>query len=203
MNCPFDSEYAPLLEAMLFCIVYFGFKPRLASERLEGGQNRLDKIVEMIVESKYSIHDLSRCRAAAAGDLVRMNMPFELGVDVGFRRCGDKRLATKKYLIFEENPYDLKRALSDTAGQDVEHHKNDFELVIKKVRNFFKVEVGVVAPGPARLISEYATFQGWMTEKKISEGHSEREALDLPTSERLEEMKAWVEAGRPELFSAT
>jgi hypothetical protein len=48
VNCPFDSDYAPLLEAALFCLVYFGFSPRLANERLEAGENRLDKIVEMI-----------------------------------------------------------------------------------------------------------------------------------------------------------
>lgn len=58
VNSPFDDEYAPLLEAALFCVVYFGFTPRLANERLETGENRLDKIVEMIKCSKYSIHDL-------------------------------------------------------------------------------------------------------------------------------------------------
>jgi hypothetical protein len=63
VNCPFDEDYAPLLEAALFCVVYFGFTPRLANERLEAGENRLDKIVEMIQSAKYSIHDLSRCKA--------------------------------------------------------------------------------------------------------------------------------------------
>lgn len=66
VNCPFDDDYAPLLEAALFCIVSFGFSPRLANERLEAGENRLDKIIEMIRESKYSIHDLSRCKAKEA-----------------------------------------------------------------------------------------------------------------------------------------
>ena len=35
INCPFDDEFAPLLEGALFCLVYFGFTPRLANERLD------------------------------------------------------------------------------------------------------------------------------------------------------------------------
>lgn len=200
VNCPFDADYAPLLEAALFCLTYFGFSPRLANERLEAGENRLDKIIEMIRGSKYSIHDLSRCKATRKGDIFRMNMPFEYGIDVGLRRSGIIGLDEKKFLIFEENQYDLKRAISDTAGQDVESHGRDFEKVIRKVRNFFRVEAGVQAPGAAKLISDYATFQGWMTEKKIYEGHSEDDALALPTRERLDEMKEWNRLGRPVRF---
>ena len=200
VNCPFDVDYAPLLEAAMFCVVYFGFSPRLANERLEAGQNRLDKIVEMIRSSKYSIHDLSRCKAKEEAEYFRMNMPFEFGIDVGLRRSGKGRFKGKKFLIFEEGQYDLKRSLSDVAGQDVEFHNSNFEQVIRKVRNFFRVEAGVAAPGPSRLISDYVTFLGWMTEKKIHEGHSEEEAVNLPTRERLDEMTSWIELEMPAGF---
>ena len=185
---------------MVFCIVYFGLAPRLANERIETGENRLDKISEMIRSSKYSIHDLSRCKSRDVGEYYRMNMPFELGMDVGFRRSGIENLREKKFLIFEENQYDLKKAISDIAGQDVQYHNSDFETVIEKVRNFFRVEAELAAPGPSRLISEYATFQGWMTEKKLYEGHSENEVLRLPTRERLDEMKCWKELDSPTMF---
>ena len=132
-----------------------------------------------------------------------MNMPFELGMDVGFRRSGIENLREKKFLIFEANQYDLKKAISDIAGQDVQFHNNDFAKVIEEVRNFFRVEAGFAAPGPSRLISEYATFQGWMTEKKLYEGHSEDEVLRLPSRERLDEMKCWVELDRPSMFSTS
>ena len=200
VNCPFDEDYAPLLEVALFCLVYFGLLPRLASERLEAGENRHDKIIEMIKGAKYSIHDLSKCKSAAEDEVFRMNMPFEYGVDVGLRHSGLPPLEQKKFLIFEKDQYDLKAALSDIAGQDVEYHECDFEKVIRKVRDFFRVEAKIAAPGPARLISDYATFQGWMTEKKIHEGHSEENTLNLPTAERLEEMKLWNDAGRPTEF---
>lgn len=203
VNCPFDSLYAPLLEAAIFCLVYFGFTPRLANERVDSGENRLDKITEMISGSRYSIHDLSRSKSMAADEVFRMNMPFEFGMDMGFRRSGGGNLASKKFLIFENEQYDLKKALSDVAGQDVEHHNNDFEIVIRRVRDFFRTEAGVEAPGPTKLFSEYATFQGWMTEKKISEGHSEADALKLPTKERIDEMMIWVAAGKPSSWQAT
>ncbi len=201
VNCPFDDDYAPLLEAALFCVVCFGYSPRLANERLEAGENRLDKITTMLKGSKYSIHDLSRCKAKRKDDPFRMNMPFEFGLDVGLRRSGNRRFRTKKFLIFEESQFDLKSALSDIAGQDVEHHHCSHQLVMKRVRDFFRVEACVLAPGPSKLVTDYATFQGWMVDKKIFEGHLEKEAFNLPTRERLDEMQEWVDLGKPEAFS--
>lgn len=200
VNCPFDDRYAGLLEAMLFCLVTFGLEPRLANERLEAGESRLEKIFGMIREAKYSIHDLSLCRAEKAGDVFRMNMPFEFGADFGYRHSMVGAASRKRFLVFERDPYDLKRALSDTAGQDVEFHRNDVSMIIEKTRNFFRVELGRVIPGAARLELDYATFLGWMLEKKLSEGHSETAALRLPTRERLDEMKAWVALGNPSSF---
>jgi hypothetical protein len=201
VNCPFDDEFAPLLEAMLFCIVYAGLTPRLASEQLEGGASRLDKIVEIVNQCKFSVHDLSKCRASTAGEYLRMNMPFELGLDMGFRKGPGEDTNGKKFVIFEAEPYDLKRALSDLAGTDVEFHRNNFQTLIQKLRNFLRVEVGIDLPGAAKLETDYYTFQGWMTEKKIDSGHTEEEATRLPTRERLDEMFAWVELGKPVDFA--
>lgn len=202
INCPFDDDFAPLLEAMLFVIVYAGLTPRLATERLEAGENRLDKIFELASEAKYSIHDLSRSRSLEAGEYVRMNMPFELGLDLGIRRAASNLPSAKKFLIFEKTPYETKRVLSDLAGQDVEAHHGNYEDVIRKTRDFLRVEAGIAMAGPLRITSDYITFQGWMVEKKVSEGHSERDALRLPTYERLAEMRAWRAAGRPAVFQA-
>ena len=202
INCPFDERYSPLLEAMAFCLVNLGFSPRLANERLEAGENRLDKIVNMIKGSMYSIHDLSRCKSERADEFFRMNMPFEFGVDLGLRLSGRDTWATKKFLIFEEHPYDLKRAISDIAGQDVAFHRSEFERVIENVRHFFRVEANYDAPGPSRLISEYATFQGWLVEKKVHEGHSLKETMRLPSREKIDEMRSWVELGKPSAFSS-
>lgn len=202
INCPFDTEYAPLLETMLFCIVYFGFHPRLANERLEAGENRLDKIVEMIKACRYSIHDLSRCRVKRARELSRLNMPFEFGLDTGLRRSGIKPFDRKKFMIFEGGRFELKRALSDIAGQDVANHGGKYERVIQNIRDFFQVEANIETPGPKILKYHYITFQEWMFEKKLHEGHSKAEAKKLPTRERLNEMERWCNLGRPTQFQA-
>ncbi len=124
-------------------------------------------------------------------------MPFELGLDMGRRKAPDPETADKRYIIFEDKPYELKRCLSDLAGTDVAYHKRDFRKVIKCLRDFFRVEAGCALPGPTALENEYYDFQGWMVEKKINEGHTEEEATQLPTQERLDEMVVWNTLGRP------
>ena len=109
INCPFDDEYRPLLSYSFSTIISFGYSPRIAVERSDSGESRLSKIAELVKESKYSIHDLSRLRAAEAGELQRMNMPFELGVDYGTRLHGSSRMRTKKFLILETNRYEFKK----------------------------------------------------------------------------------------------
>ena len=188
---------------MIFCVVRAGLIPRLATERLEGGESRLDKIIEIIGACRYSIHDLSLAHASKANEAFRMNMPFEFGLDLGRRRAPDLQTNNKQFLIFERNPYELKRCLSDIAGFDIEHHKNDFMILIEKLRNFLVIEGGRNLPGPAKIQGDYITFLGWMTEKKIHEGHTELEALKIPTQERLQEMTIWMNSGMPVGYVST
>ena len=55
-----------------------------------------------------------------------MNMPFELGLDYGIG--GNEKV----FLIFENEPYKLKIALSDINGWDVRpHHNNPEELIME------------------------------------------------------------------------
>ena len=190
-----------MLEAMIFCVVRSGMTARLASESLEAGQSRLEKIIHLIENCKYSIHDLSRAVSKKKGEAFRMNMPFELGLDMGRRRAPDNQKADKKFVVFEQAPYELKRCLSDLNGVDVQFHRNNVDQVLKKVRDFLRVEAGKALPGAAALEQEYYTFLGWMTEKKIFEGHTEEEAKDLPTQERLDEMVEWNRLNRPVVFA--
>lgn len=86
INCPFDDEYTPIFEAIVFTIFTCGFRPLCARQRLNSAEVRLDKLVELIRQSKYSIHDLSRTTPDAVTGNLRFNMPFELGLDIGCRR---------------------------------------------------------------------------------------------------------------------
>ena len=60
INCPFDEPYEPLFNAIVFAVHETGFRPRCALEANNAGQFRLNKIMDIISECKYSIHDLSR-----------------------------------------------------------------------------------------------------------------------------------------------
>jgi len=105
VNCPFDTEYSPILDAMLFCLIRFGLNPRIATERGDSGEARIDKILDLVQSSRYSIHDLSRCQARTAGEHYRLNMPFELGIDFGCRRFGPEPQSRKVFLVLEEKSY--------------------------------------------------------------------------------------------------
>lgn len=97
VNCPFDPAYVTLLRPLLFTILYLGYVPRIASERLDSGEPRIDKIVELIRESKFSIHDLSRMQSSQEKEVYRLNMAFELGVDFGCRSFAEGDAKLKKF----------------------------------------------------------------------------------------------------------
>src|ERR1041385_1349662 len=122
INCPFDTQYSSLLKPILFTIVYFGFTPQIASQTADAGEQRVNKILSLILKSKYSIHDLSRIRSKRRGELLRLNMPFELGIDYGCRRISIGLRKRKRFLVLAATPHDYKEALSDLAGIDGKSH---------------------------------------------------------------------------------
>lgn len=197
INCPFDADYEPILQAMLFCIVYLGLTPRLSKERNDAAEFRLEKIRGMIEGSKYSIHDLSRCQATKKGEHYRLNMPFELGIDYGCRQYFGEGRNQKKILILEEKRYRYQAAISDLAGCDIEVHGGNFETAIRKVRNWLASEAGVQADGASKIRDAWYDFQEWHFEKQEAAGFSEEDILDYPTSELLAAMREWVAIGKP------
>ena len=197
VNCPFDSEYEPILQAVLFCLVRFGLTPRIATERNDGAETRIDKIRELIECSKYSVHDLSRCQARVVGEHYRLNMPFELGMDFGCKFFGGEPHDQKVILILEEERYRYQAALSDLAGSDISYHEANYELAVRKVRNWITSFGGFEIVGASKILSEYEDFQEWYIERQIAAGFSEDDALDFTTSELLEAMQIWVAEGRP------
>lgn len=60
INCPFDAEYRPLFEAMVFAIHACGFIARSAVEMDDGSWSRIDKLAEIIGHCRLGIHDISR-----------------------------------------------------------------------------------------------------------------------------------------------
>lgn len=151
INCPFDDAYLPILRPVLFCVVDMGFEPRIALERLNSAEARVQKILELLQEAKFAIHDLSRLKAAKEGEFFRLNMAFELGLDVGCRVFGGGRFAEKKCLILETERYRYQAAISDLSNSDIAVHNNEPAQALTRVRNWLFAEAKFKVPGPTAL----------------------------------------------------
>jgi hypothetical protein len=193
VNCPFDEAFFPLLRPLLFTIIFLGFKPRIALEASDAGQGRLDKILTLVRESKFGIHDLSRCEAAKAGELYRLNMPFELGLDFGCRTYGRGQLREKKSLVLESQLFRYKAALSDLSGADIEAHQDDPYKVVAAIRNWLRNVAVANAAGAAKIWSAFNDFMAKNYDDLIGEGFSPADVEALPVFELIERMEAWVE----------
>ena len=176
---------------MLFCLVRFGLIPRIATERGDAGEPRISKILDLIQSSRYSVHDLCRCQARDEGEYYRLNMPFELGLDFGCRRYGAGQLSTKVILVLEEQWYRYQAAISDLAGSDIEAHHGDYQLAVRKVRNWLAGMPGFEAIGAARVLADYEDFQEWYYERQRNLGFSEDDIQDYSIAELLRAMFDW------------
>lgn len=192
INCPFDSNYLRLLRPLLFTVIYTGLRPRIALEAVDGGQARMEKIIGLIRESKYSIHDISRIESEKSGELYRLNMPFELGVDFGCRHFGDSEQKKKKTLILEVQQHRYKAALSDLSGFDIEAHDDEPYRVITAVRHWLKGACKVAALGPAKIEAEFTAFMADNYDSLTADGFSKEDIEGLPIGELIERMEAWV-----------
>lgn len=193
VNCPFDESFYPLLRPLLFTIIYLRLQPRIALERLDSGEARIVKIIELIEESKYAIHDLSKIRATIKGEFFRLNMPFELGIDVGCRLFKGGECENKKCLILVGERYKYQAAISDLSNSDVANHKNSPEDVVIEVRNWLSISCGLGADGPSRIWDAFNVFMGDNYDALILRGFSKRDIERLPVQELIESMVEWVD----------
>lgn len=191
INCPFDKDYQHLLHTLIFTIIFLGHKPRITLERTDSGETRFSKICELIKVSKYSIHDLSRIKSAKKGEYFRLNMPFELGLDIGSRIFNPKINGSKRCLILEEEPYRFQAAISDISNSDIKHHGGEVYNMIKAVRNWFAENGLKHTPGPKKILNKYVDFIDDFYEKRISEGFTKREIYDMPIKEMIDYMEEW------------
>ncbi len=91
INCPFDQEYQPIFEAIVFCVAACGFVPRCTLELTDTAEVRIENIYRLISECNHSIHDISRTEVQDQSyRLPRFNMPLELGIFLGAKRFGGR-----------------------------------------------------------------------------------------------------------------
>ena len=197
INCPFDEEYKLLLQPMLFTLVYVGLFPRLASERSDSLEQRIEKILRLIKECKYSIHDLSRLKSEKANEFSRLNMPFELGVEYGCRRIAKNHLRTKRSLIFEKKRYEVQKALSDLNGVDIKCHNNKPAHTVRALQHWLIETVGLRnVESPSVIWNKFNEFDGDFYERRRTPGYSKNDLRVMPVPEYINFIKQWLASKR-------
>ena len=189
INCPFDKDYKPVLDATIFTVHDCGFQVRIALEDVGSGQARIDKIVQLIRQSKYAICDLSRIEGA------RLNMAFETGLVLGAMYYGDKKQKTKDLLVLDAIDHQYKKTLSDLGGVDGGVHGNDAAKAIGCVRQFLaRKSRDPNVPGEAFILRRYERFRADLKRMTAAKGAKfKAEELDdlkyIP--ELINTMVAW------------
>lgn len=165
INCPFDREYTPLFNAILFSVYKCGFRPRCAREMDDAGEIRIDKINKIISECRFGIHDISRTELDSTHNLPRFNMPLELGIFLGAKKFGSKIQRSKVSIILDKEQYRYQKYISDISGQDIKSHGNVPEDLIRTIRNSLNSanHNGHIA-GAHSIISSYTQYQAKLPE---------------------------------------
>jgi hypothetical protein len=159
VNCPFDEQYRPIFHAVVFAIQDCGFRPRCALEASDAGQPRIQKIVGVIRDCRFGVHDISRTELDDSTELPRFNMPFELGLFLGARMYGGRQQKLKRCMILDCERYRFQRYISDIAGQDVFDHANLPDNAIVKVRDWLQgAAEGRRLPGGRAIARRYGDF---------------------------------------------
>ncbi len=177
VNCPFDRQYRALFEAIVFTVFDCGFRARCALELDDSSEVRIAKLIRIIRECRFGIHDLSRTKLDPFTDLPRFNMPLELGIFLAAKAFGDKQQSKKVALILDRKPYRYRKFISDMSGQDIRAHRNDPEQAVFTVRNWLRDSSGRhTIPGGDVIQHRYKAFRIDLP-KLCTELHLDRNAL--------------------------
>ncbi|HKP77136.1 MAG TPA: hypothetical protein VJT67_16510 [Longimicrobiaceae bacterium] len=160
INCPFDQRHEPLFRAMVFAVHDCGFVARCALETVDSGEARIRKIIQIMRESRYGIHDISRIELDPGTRLPRFNMPLELGIFIGAREFGSREQRQKEALILDRDQYRYQAFCSDIAGQDILTHSGSAESAILAVRAFLaNKRAAQFLPAGGKIAERYELFR--------------------------------------------
>ena len=159
INCPFDSEYEPLLHSIVFATVCCGFLPRSAMESKTVSETRMSRITSAIFSSRYSIHDLSRCRGEGSETRARFNMPLELGIAMA-RRFTSHLTGDHDWLILVPDGHQYVKFISDLAGFDPMTHDGTTGRLVPAVMSWLATRQDAIpTPTPKRVLVELPRFE--------------------------------------------
>jgi hypothetical protein len=194
INCPFDNQYWPLFEALVFSVIACKFDPRCALEELDSGTVRLEKVVRIIRSCRLAVHDLSRVELSGRRSRPRFNMPFELGLDIGCRRFGRREFGKKRILILDSKRHRYQAFISDISGQDIPTHNNVPDNLIRRVRDWLRVNSGRSAlPGQRHITRSFRAFTRSLPENCRQNGLDRKNLLFV---DYVWLARIWIEAER-------
>jgi hypothetical protein len=175
INCPFDEDFAPLFDAIVFATVCCGFLPRSALESGSVAESRMERITRTIFSSKYSIHDLSRCQGEGDERLARFNMPLELGIAMARRYTQSRKAERHDWLLLVPEGHQYLKFLSDLAGFDPYRYDGTVQTLIPKVMAWLATRPDAVrTPTPQDVLTALPTFAA-------AKGHLQRQwGDDIP-----------------------
>jgi len=145
LNIPYDEAFEEIYLAYIVGLTQLGL--RISATLAVPNQGRLTRIIELIEESDFSIHDLSRIELSKG--VPRFNMPVELGIALYRSRVTDQR---HRVYIFESKAYRAQHSTSDVNGIDPHIHKGRPKGVMAALRNIFR-QPGDVTTVPEMLAS--------------------------------------------------
>jgi hypothetical protein len=131
INCPYDANYQEIFDALLYAAVVCGFYPTSAMTPGDVGRPRMERIAAAIRNSKYSLHDLSRCRGEGDQNLARFNMPLELGIAMGQKYFSEDQANDHDWCLLVKRGSGYKQFISDLAGYDPKEYDGDVASAVK------------------------------------------------------------------------
>lgn len=160
INCPYDDLFEPLFHATVLAIAANGFTPRCARDSEGEAEPRIARITRGILESKYSIHDLSRFQGEGPENLARFNMPLELGIALGMRSLRAEMGSSHNWLVFVPPEFVHLRFISDLAGFDVPRQDGQPATVIREISKWLSLQPDFTPPVPSAktILDSYPAF---------------------------------------------
>lgn len=160
INCPFDDKYKPTFNAIVYTVVRSGYRARCALETDDAAENRLGKIIKIIRECRFAVHDISRTDPDGDPPLPRFNMALELGLWMGARHLGGDEHQQKSCIVFDIERYRYQRFISDIGGQDIHAHEGQVRKLIAELSAWLRGLPGGEHPGGGEaILREYSAFE--------------------------------------------
>jgi hypothetical protein len=170
INCPFDADFEPLFQAIIFAIVCSDFHPRSALESGTVAEPRMERITRAIFSSRYSIHDLSRCKGEGDERLARFNMPLELGIAMACRYFTRGTAEQHDWLLLVPEGHVYVKVVSDLAGFDPKQYDGKTATIIQSVMSWLvtrrEMTLPTILPTPKNVHEALPLFQAEIAQLK-------------------------------------